>query len=79
MRPSLFDFRLQRAQQTRRYSIESTEPSGWLVRFEENRSLRRDDCYHDWHRVERALALFRFEVTSLRASGWEIAPNDLSR
>ena len=73
----MFDLRLQRAQQTRHYSIESAEPSGWLVRFEEDRHLRRHDFYHDWHRVERALAQFRFEVTRLRASGWEITPTDI--
>jgi len=75
----MFDLCLQSAQQTRRYSIVSAEPSGWLVRFEEDRNLRRHDCYHDWHRVERALAQFRVEVTSLRASGWEIAPNDITQ
>jgi hypothetical protein len=26
--------------------------------------------YHDWHRVERALALFRLEVAELSERGW---------
>lgn len=75
----MFDLRLQRAQHSRRYSITSAEPSGWLVRFEEDRNLRRHDCYHDWHRVERALAQFRLEVLSLQANGWEVAAGEVSR
>jgi hypothetical protein len=41
--------------------------------LEEDRTLRRLDRYHDWHRVERALAAFEREVQELRARGWRIA------
>ena len=75
----MFDLRLQRAQHSKRYSIVSAEPSGWLVSFEEDLSLRRHNYYHDWHRVERALALFRLEVMNLQQSGWEVASNDVSQ
>jgi hypothetical protein len=75
----MFDLRLQRAQHSRRYSIVSAAPSGWLVSLEEDLNLRRRDCYHDWHRVERALALFRLEVMNLKENGWEVVPGDVSR
>jgi hypothetical protein len=29
-------------------------------------------CYHDWHRVERALAIFRLEVSELTERGWQV-------
>ena len=28
--------------------------------------------YHDWHRVERTLAMFRLEVSNLTAHGWQM-------
>jgi hypothetical protein len=75
----MFDLRLRRAHHSRRYSIVSAGPSGWLVSLEEDLHLRRHHCYHDWHRVERALALFRLEVMNLKESGWEVVPSDVSR
>ena len=40
---------------------------GWEVELEEDRTLRRLDHYRDWHRVERAMALFEREVQELTA------------
>lgn len=74
----MFDLSLQRADHVRHYFIRAVAPSGWEVRFEEDRQLRRRNVYQDWHRVERALALFEREVVELRASGWLIAA-DVSR
>ena len=56
----------------RRYSIRATTSSGWEIRLEEDSKLRRLDHYDDWHRVERALALFSREASALQASGWQI-------
>ena len=68
----MFTIRLHRAEHVREYSIRSTEGSGWEVTLEEDRRLTRHVRYRDWHRVERALALFRREVADLEARGWEI-------
>jgi hypothetical protein len=40
--------------------------------MEEDQNLRRLDHYHDWHRVERALAAFEHEVLELVAQGWAV-------
>ena len=74
----MFHFSLRLADHVRHYSITPATPSGWVVRLEEDREVRRDDRYEDWHRVERALALFEREVLELQASGWRPAV-DLSR
>jgi hypothetical protein len=66
----MFTRSLRHADRVRRYSIRSVGASGWEVRLEEDRVLRRLDHYHDWHRVERALAAFEREVLDLTASGW---------
>jgi hypothetical protein len=68
----MFSISLQRAEHVRRYSIRSMEGAGWEVKLEEDRMLTRHIRYHDWHRVERALAIFRREVADLTAQGWEV-------
>ena len=61
---------LRHADHVRRFSIAPPGTSGWEVRLEEDQELRRLDHYQDWHRVERALALFEREVLELREQGW---------
>jgi hypothetical protein len=72
----MFALRLRHADHTRHYSICSAGSEGWEVRLVEDRTLRRLNHYRDWHRVERALALFKREVEELTASGWQVAPSD---
>ena len=67
---TMFSLSLRLADHTRHYSISAVAPSGWEVRLEEDRELRRHDFYQDWHRVERAQALFELEVQRLRERGW---------
>ena len=67
----MFAISLRHADQIRRYSIGPLESSGWEVKLETDRQLMRHTTYHDWHRVERALAEFRLEVSDLTARGWE--------
>ena len=74
----MFQLSLQRADHVRRYSITPVRPFGWEVKFEEDRELRRKTIYQDWHRVERAMALFELEVLQLKANGWRLA-SDVSR
>ena len=68
----MFSIRLQRAEHVRHYSIQPAHSAGWEVTLEEDRTLTRHVRYDDWHRVERALALFRQEVADLAAQGWEV-------
>jgi hypothetical protein len=69
----MFDLRLRHAEHTRHYSITAAENLGWEVKVEEDHTLRRLDHYHDWHRVERALASFEREVDELQRRGWRVA------
>jgi len=55
---------------TRSYSISSLGEAGWEVKLEQEGELTRHVYYHDWHRVERMLALFQLEVTNLTEHGW---------
>jgi hypothetical protein len=71
----MFSIRLQRAEHIRHYSIQPAHYAGWEVTLEEDRTLTRHVRYDDWHRVERALALFRQEVADLAAQGWEVQPS----
>ena len=66
----MFDMSLRHADHIRRFSISSKGMSGWEVRREDDLALTRRDVYQDWHRVERALALFEREVLELREQGW---------
>lgn len=70
----MFSISLQRADHIRRYSIRSTRTAGWEVRLEEDNTLTRHVRYHDWHRVERTLAILRLEIAALAAQGWEVRP-----
>ena len=60
---------LRYADHVRHYSI-CAGSAGWEVKLEEDSTLRRFDHYRDWHRVERAMALFEREVMELTARGW---------
>jgi hypothetical protein len=68
----MFARRLRFADHVRQYSIYSAGLAGWEVRLEEDRKVRRLAHYRDWHRVERAIALFEREVTALTRRGWRI-------
>ena len=66
----MFSVILSKADQVRRYSVSRLGDAGWLVTRERDGEPPRQICYHDWHRVERALAIFRLEVSELTAGGW---------
>lgn len=67
----MFSISLRNARETRRYSISFLGNSGWEVKLEDAGEIIRHVYYHDWHRVERALALFQLEVSNLIAHGWQ--------
>ena len=60
---------LQLQNQTRRYSIVTTD-DGWEVREERDSQLVRQAHYQDWHRVERARRSIAIELDDLRTQGW---------
>ena len=67
----MFSVRLMNAEHVRRYSISSLTDGGWEVTRQQDGELTRS-CYHDWHRVERARAVFALEVSNLTERGWKI-------
>jgi hypothetical protein len=66
----MFSIILRKAGHTRRYSVSALVESGWEVTCERDGEPPRHISYHDWHRVERTLAIFRIEVSELLACGW---------
>jgi hypothetical protein len=64
-----FEKSLRYLEQTRRYSIATTD-SGWEVREERDSQVVRKVCYQDWHRVERARRTIAHELEALRNQGW---------
>jgi hypothetical protein len=67
---NMFSIVLRRADQIRRYSVSSLGDAGWEVTRERDGERTHQVCYHDWHRVERAVAMFRLEASELRERGW---------
>ena len=60
---------LQLQNQTRRYSIVTTD-DGWEVLEERDSQLVRQAHYQDWHRVERARRSITIALDDLRTQGW---------
>jgi hypothetical protein len=61
---------LRKALHTRRFTIRTVSASGWEVCDENDGGVVKHVVYTDWHRVERALAMFRLEADTLRSVGW---------
>ncbi len=57
----------------REYSVRNLGLEGWEVREERDRRVVRQTCYTDWHRVERAMAIFSIEAATLEEHGWRPA------
>jgi len=68
----MFSIVLRNAASTRRYSISSHGESGWEAIPERAGELPHHVWYHDWHRVERTLGMFKLEVSNLTAHGWQV-------
>ena len=43
---------------------------GWEVSKREDDRVVQEQCYSDWHRVERTLTRFNGEIAALREQGW---------
>jgi hypothetical protein len=61
---------LRKEDHVRRFTIRTTDTSGWQVMDEQDASVLKSACYDDWHRVERARATFSLEAAHLRDEGW---------
>jgi hypothetical protein len=61
---------LQKAAHTRKFTIRSSDESGWEVRDEQDSYVIRRVRYRDWHRVERAKRTFALEAALLQETGW---------
>jgi len=70
---TMFAKTLTDGRHTRHFSIEEIGYDGWEVRQVEDSRLITRKRYTDWHRVERALALFALEVEALERQGWQAA------
>lgn len=46
---------------------------GWEVREEQDQHVIKQVLYTDWHRVERAMGIFRLEIGELESQGWVAA------
>lgn len=68
----MFSIVLRNAASTRRFTISPLSDDGWEVILEREDEQPHHVWYHDWHRVERALAMFRLEVSELTERGWRI-------
>ena len=69
-----FDKSLRYQDNTRRYSISSTD-TGWEVREERDSKVVRKVHYQDWHRVERARRSISIELDVLQRQGWSEVSN----
>jgi hypothetical protein len=65
----MFQMRMRNADRTRRFQVRE-QGGRWEVSTEEDSRVVRSVHYDDWHRVERALAAFRLEVSALEQQGW---------
>jgi hypothetical protein len=68
----MFSIVLRNAAATRRYSISPHRDDGWEVTLEREDQLPHHVWYHDWHRVERTLAMFSREIAELTERGWQV-------
>jgi hypothetical protein len=67
----MFSMTLRAADKVREYSVSPLQEAGWEVVLSENRTVCYRIVYRDWHRVERAVSMFRLEASQLMACGWE--------
>ena len=61
---------LRNAFHIRRFTIRPVPAAGWEVRDENDGGVLKRVLVSDWHRVERAIAMFSKEADTLRAVGW---------
>ncbi len=66
----MYERSLSNTTHTRRLTIRSSGQSGWEVVYEQDSEVLKKVRYSDWHRVERARAVFALEAGRLCEDGW---------
>ncbi len=66
----MFSVVLRKSDRVRRYAVSALDDTGWQVTRENDGEPPRQIFYHDWHRLERALAIVELEVSRLVNDGW---------
>jgi hypothetical protein len=66
----MFSISLGQAEHIQRFTISPSVTCGWDVTWEHDSHVTRHHTYQDWHRVERALAIFKQEMATLLERGW---------
>ena len=61
---------LANAAHRRHFTVRKAAATGWEVRDEMDTKVLKSACYRDWHRVERAKAIFALEAMELKDRGW---------
>ena len=55
----------------RRFTVRPADAmTGWEIRDEIDARVLKSIHYQDWHRVERAKAIFALEANALKDHGW---------
>jgi hypothetical protein len=66
----MFSQELRFAGHVKRFLINRVGGEGWEVREEQDERVVKQVRYTDWHRVERAMGMFRLEIDELEDRGW---------
>ena len=61
---------LSNATHNRRFTVRRAPGVGWEIRDEIDTRVLKRIQYEDWHRVERAKAIFALEALALKERGW---------
>ena len=69
----MYDVSLRKGGNTRRLIVRSVRDVGWEIRDERDSHVVRRVMITDWHRVERAVAIFSREEADLIDEGWAVA------
>jgi hypothetical protein len=69
----MYDRSFHKGSNTRRLSVRSVRDVGWEIRDERDSHVVRRVLITDWHRAERAVAIFSREEADLIDKGWAVA------
>jgi hypothetical protein len=71
----IFAKRLAGQGHRRELTIERNATSGWIAREHDDTAIRTS-LFHDWRRVEMAIALFELKALALQNQGWAEIPQE---
>ena len=65
----IFTKRLAAPGQTRQFTIEHSDGSGWIAREQDDRATQTSHI-RNWRRVELQMVLFEMKASALLSEGW---------